>query len=90
MLSRFLRIAGIVAKLADASAKKLSKCQCCLVPLGIASASIGMSFFIGLFLCGFDLQHVSFDLAVVTSGIVTHINLHAAYRRLRVLRDLFR
>jgi len=56
--------------------------SCCFVPLGNAFISLMVSFSIGYFICGFDIPHVGFDLAVVTSGIVTHINLHEAFKRL--------
>lgn len=60
--------------------------RCLLAPIGIACCALGVCYLVGFHLCKFDFRHVTFDIVVVTSGIVTHINLHEAYKLYRIRR----
>lgn len=52
--------------------------------------AIAASYCVGSHLCGFDTKHVSFDLVVVTSGIITHFSIHETLKRIRVVLNRFR
>lgn len=59
---------------------------CVFFPLAIATSSLAVGYFVGIYFCGFDSPHVAFDLVVVAMGVVAHINLHDAYRLFRMRR----
>lgn len=66
--------------------QSLLDCRCCLLPLLVCALALATSYITGLFICRYEMRHVGFDLLVVTSGIVVHIYLHEAVKRLRGLR----